>query len=187
MSEGTQRKLAAIVSADVVGYSRLMGVDETGTLAALKAHRNAIDPVIFNNGGRIVKTTGDGLLLDFPTVIAAVNSCLELQKIMAERNATLPDERRMRVRIGVHLGEVMIDDDDIFGDVVNIAARLQEVADPGGISLSGAVRDTVYRHIDVGLIDLGAREFKNIAEPVALWSRPDRDSHRIDRLRKIGA
>ena len=169
MTEGTQRKLAAIVSTDVVGFSRLMGADESGTLAALKAHRNAIDPVIFNNGGRIVKTTGDGLLLDFPTVIASVKSCLEMQKIMAERNATLPDERRMQVRIGVHLGEVMIDDDDIFGDVVNIAARLQEVADPGGIALSGAARDAVYRQIDVGLIDLGARELKNIAEPVALW------------------
>jgi adenylate cyclase len=169
MSEGTQRKLAAIVSADVVGFSRLMGEDEEGTLAALKAHRNAIDPVIFSHGGRIVKTTGDGMLLEYPTVVAAVQSSLETQKIMAERSASLPADRRMQIRIGVHVGEVMIDDDDIFGDVVNIAARLQEAADPGGIALSGAARDAVHRNIDAALVDLGTREFKNIAEPVALW------------------
>ncbi len=169
MSEDTQRRLAAIVSADVAGYSRLMGVDEEGTLAALKAHRNAVDPVTFNHGGRIVKTTGDGALLEFPTVVAAVRSCLEAQRIMAEREATLPAERRMQFRMGIHVGEVMVDDGDIFGDTVNIAARIQETAEPGGISLSSAARDVVHRQIDEPMLDLGAQSFKNIAEPVSVW------------------
>ena len=164
-----ERKLAAIVSADVAGYSRLMGADEEGTLAALKAHRNSLDPLIYSHGGRIVKTTGDGLLVEYPAVVAAARSCLEAQKIMAERNATLPTDRRMQFRIGIHLGEVMVDGDDIFGDAVNIAARLQEVAEPGGISLSGAARDAVHRHIGSAMIDLGPQELKNIAEPVQVW------------------
>ena len=135
-----ERKLAAIVSADVAGYSRLMGADEEGT-AALKAHRNAVDPVIYSHGGRIVKTIGDGLLLEYPTVVAAARACIETQRIMAEHDAMLPADRRMRFRIGLHVGEVMVDEDDIFGDTVNVAARLQELAEPGGIALSGAARD----------------------------------------------
>ena len=160
MSEETQRKLAAIVSADVAGYSRLMGADEEGTLAALKAHRNAVDPVTFNHGGRIVKTTGDGVLLEFPTVVAAVRSCLESQRTMAEREATLPAERRMQFRMGIHVGEVMVDDGDIFGDTVNIAARIQESAEAGGISLSRAARDAVHRQVDepMALISFAMRK-----------------------------
>ncbi len=169
MSEGTQRKLAAIVSADVAGYSRLMGVDEEGTLAALKAHLNSVYPVIYSHGGRIVKTTGDGLLIEYPTVVAAARSCLQAQKIMAERDAMLPAERRMQFRIGVHVGEVIVDGDDIFGDTVNISARLQELAEPGGIALSGAARVAVHRHIDVAMIDLGLQSLKNIAEAVQVW------------------
>ena len=169
MPEGTTRKLAAIVSADVAGYSRLMGQDEDGTLAALKAHRNAIDPVIFNHGGHIVKTTGDGMLLEFASVVAAVEAALAAQTIMAERNATLPDERRMHFRMGLHLGEVLVDGGDIFGDAVNIAARLQEAAEPGGISLSGAARDAVQQRIEAPLVDLGETDFKNIAAPVRHW------------------
>ena len=168
MSDGTQRRLAAIASADVVGYSRLMGADEEGTLA-VKAHRNAVDPVIFNHGGRIVNTTGDGLLLEFPSVVSAVEAALAVQTIMAERNATLPNERWMQFRIGVHLGEVLVDGDDIFGDAVNIAARLQEAAEPGGISLSGSARDVVHKKIDAAIIDLGEASFKNITEPVRHW------------------
>ena len=164
-----ERKLAAIVSADVAGYSRLMGTDEEGTLAALKAHRNAVDPVIYSHGGRIVKTIGDGLLLEYPTVVAATRSCLQIQRIMAERDAMLPADRRMRFRIGIHVGEVMVDGDDIFGDTVNIAARLQELAEPGGIALSGAARDAVYRQVDATMIDLGPQSLKNIAEAVQVW------------------
>ncbi len=164
-----ERKLAAIVFADVAGYSRLMGADEEGTLAALKAHRNAVDPVIYSHGGRIVKTIGDGLLLEYPTVVAAARACLQIQRIMAERDAMLPADRRMRFRIGVHVGEVMVDGDDIFGDTVNIAARLQDLAEPGGIALSGAARDVVYRQVDATMIDLGPQSLKNIVEAVQVW------------------
>ena len=186
MTEGTERKLAAIVSADVAGYSRLMGLDEEGTLAALKAHRAAVDPVIYSHGGRIVKTTGDGLLIEYPTVISAVRASLATQRSMAERDAMLPDDRRMRFRIGVHVGEVMVDDDDIFGDTVNIAARLQERAEPGGIALSGAARDATHRQVDAAMIDLGPQALKNIAEDVQVW-RIDMDDTQQAGLRAAAA
>ncbi|MGE3742932.1 MAG: adenylate/guanylate cyclase domain-containing protein, partial [Geminicoccaceae bacterium] len=157
------------MSADVAGYSRLMGADEDGTLAALKAHRNAVDPVIFSHGGRIVKTTGDGLLLEFPTVGAAVRTALQTQQIMAERDALLPAERRMKFRIGIHVGEVIADGEDLFGDTVNVAARLQALAEPGGITLSGAARDATHRQVEAPMVDLGPQELKNIAEPVRVW------------------
>ncbi|MCW5745129.1 MAG: adenylate cyclase [Alphaproteobacteria bacterium] len=169
MDGGTTRKLAAIMSADVAGYSRLMGADEDGTLAALKAHRNAVDPVIFSHGGRVVKTTGDGLLLEFPTVVAAVRTALQAQQIMAERDALLPAERRMQFRIGIHVGEVIVDGEDLFGDTVNVAARLQGLAEPGGITLSGAARDAAYRQVEAPMVDLGPQALKNIAEPVRAW------------------
>lgn len=169
MVEGTERRLAAIVSADVVGYSRLMGTDEEGTLAALKAHRRAIDPFIFSHGGQIVKTTGDGLLLEFPSAVQAVKSALAAQTIMVERNATLPQKRQMQFRWGVHVGEILAENDDIFGNTVNIAARLQEAAEPGGISLSGQAHDAVTKIIETPLIYLGHATFKNITEPVRHW------------------
>ena len=192
MTVATQRKLAAIVSADVAGFSRLMGADEEGTLAALKAHRNAVDPVIFSHGGSIVKATGDGMLVEFPTIVAAVQCCMKAQRIMAERDATLPDARRMRFRIGVHLGEVMVDDGDIFGDVVNIAARLQEMAEPGGVALSAAARDAVHRHIDAAMIELGPQSLKNIAEPVTVWrvdmgDTQQRFAHGVRNERRCGS
>src|SRR5512132_1823037 len=121
-----QRRLAAIVSADVAGYSRLMGQDESGTLAALKAHRrDLIDPKIAEYGGRIVKTTGDGLLLDFPSVVDAVRCAVDVQRGMAERNAGVPPDRRLEFRMGINVGDIIIDGDDIFGDGVNVAARLE--------------------------------------------------------------
>jgi len=121
-----QRRLAAIVSADVAGYSRLMGQDDSGTLAALRAHRrDLIDPKIAEYGGRIVKTTGDGLLLEFPSVVDAVRCAVDVQRGMAERNAGVPPERRIDFRVGINVGDTIIDDDDIFGDGVNVAARLQ--------------------------------------------------------------
>ena len=110
-----QRRLTAVVCADVVGYSKMMGADEAGTLASLKAHRAALDPVILNHGGRIVKTTGDGLLLEFPSVVRAVTAAIEGQKLMASRNGQLPDDRRMQFRLGVHMGDVIVDEDDLFG------------------------------------------------------------------------
>jgi TolB-like protein/class 3 adenylate cyclase/tetratricopeptide (TPR) repeat protein len=164
-----QRRLSAIVCADVVGYSRLMGADETGTLATLKAHRQVIDPVIAANGGRIVKTTGDGLLIEFPSVVDAVRAGLDVQRLMAGRNAEIAADLRMLLRIGVHLGDVIIDDEDIFGDGVNIAARLQEIAEPGGICLSQPVHDSVRGKLDASFHDGGAQSLKNIAEPVRVY------------------
>lgn len=169
MAPQHERKLAAIVAADVAGFSLLMGADEDATLAALKAHRNAIEPVIFGHGGRIVKSMGDGLLIEYPTVGAAVDASLKSQAIMAERDATVPDSRRMQFRIGVHVGEVMIDGDDIYGDSVNVAARLQELAEPGGVVLSAAAHDAAHSGIDAAMVDLGPQSLKNIAAPVGVW------------------
>ena len=137
-----QRRLAAIVAADVVGYSRLMGRDESGTLAALKAlRREVVDPPIAAHGGRIVKTTGDGLLLEFPSVVDAVRCVVEVQTAMAAKVADVPEDRRIAFRIGVNLGDIIIDGDDIFGDGVNIAARLEGDRRPGGVCVSAGCID----------------------------------------------
>jgi class 3 adenylate cyclase len=130
------RRLAAILAADVVGYSRLMGEDEAGTARALREHRAAADPLIAEQGGRIVKTTGDGVLIKFGSVVGAVQCAIALQRLMTERNADIPGERQMNLRIGVHLGDVLVEGDDIIGDGVNIAARLEGIAEPGGIRIS---------------------------------------------------
>jgi TolB-like protein/class 3 adenylate cyclase len=165
-----QRRLAAIVSADVAGYSRLMGRDESGTLAALKAtRREVVDPRVTAHGGRIVKTTGDGLLLEFPSVVDAVQCVVEMQTAMAAGVADVPEDRRIAFRIGVNLGDIIIDGDDIFGDGVNIAARLQELAAPGGVCISGRVHDDVRDRLDLGFEDGGAQALKNIARPVHVW------------------
>jgi adenylate cyclase len=164
------RRLAAIVSADVVGYSLLMGRDDSATLAGLKAHRRElIDPKIAEYGGRIVKTTGDGLLLEFPSVVDAVRCAVDVQRGMAERNAGVPPEQRIDFRIGINVGDIIIDGDDIFGDGVNIAARLQTLAEPGGICVSRVVRDQVLDKLSFGFDDLGPQEIKNIARPVGVY------------------
>ncbi len=138
--ENIDRRLAAILSADVVGYSRLMGIDETGTLDALRTHRaELIDPTIAEHNGRIVKLMGDGLLVEFASAFDAVECAVAIQNGMAVRNASVPDDRRIVFRIGVNLGDVIVEDDDIYGDGVNVAARLQEVASPGGVYISGTV------------------------------------------------
>jgi adenylate cyclase len=165
-----KRRLTAIVSADVVGYSRLMGRDESGTLAALKAHlRELIDPKIAEYGGRTVKSMGDGLLLEFPSVVDAVRCAVDVQRGMAERNADVPDERQIRFRIGINVGDIIIDGNDIFGDGVNVAARLQTLAEPGGICVSRSVRDQVLDKLSFAFEDLGAQEVKNIARPVEVF------------------
>jgi TolB-like protein/class 3 adenylate cyclase/tetratricopeptide (TPR) repeat protein len=170
MSEGTQRKLAAIVSADVVGYSRLMGRDEAGTLAALRAHRaELLDPLIAKHGGRIVKTMGDGLLLEFPSVVDATRCVIEIQRGMAERNEDVDEDRCLIFRIGVNLGDIVIEGDDILGDGVNIAARLQQIAEPGGLSISGRVYEDVRDRLDVDFNNIGEQSLKNIARPVPAW------------------
>ncbi len=170
MVDRTQRRLAAIVSADVVGYSRLMGVDETGTLAALRAHRaELIDAKIAEHGGRIVKTMGDGLLLEFPSVVDATQCMVEIQLGMAGRNEGVDEDRRITFRVGVNLGDIIIEGEDILGDGVNIAARLQEIADPGGVTISGRVHDDVRNRLDTGFTDVGEQSLKNISHPIRVW------------------
>ncbi len=165
-----ERRLAAIVSADVVGYSRLMGVDESGTLAALRSHRSElIDPLIAEHGGRIVKTMGDGLLLEFSSVVAAVEYALKMQKGMAERNVSAADDKLIQFRIGVHLGDVVVDGDDIFGDGVNISARLETFCEANGVAISGTAQENIAGRIDASFVDVGEQELKNITRPVRVW------------------
>lgn len=170
MNKPTQRRLAAIVSADVVGYSKLMGVDEVGTLAALRAHRaELIDAKIAEHGGRIVKTMGDGLLLEFPSVVDATTCAIEMQEGMAARNAKVPDDKRITFRIGVNLGDIIIEGEDILGDGVNIAARVEALAEPGGVAISGRVHDDVRDRLATNFTDAGEQALKNIARPVQVW------------------
>ncbi|MCS3564904.1 adenylate cyclase [Bradyrhizobium elkanii] len=165
-----ERRLAAILCADIAGYSRMMGADEAGTHASFKAHRSAIYPIILNHGGRIVKNTGDGFLLEFPSIIGAIEAAVAMQTLMAERNEHLPADRAMHFRMGVHMGDVMADEDEVFGDDVNIAVRLETVATPGGIAVSDKARTEAGRRLAVTLVDAGPHRFKNIAEPVNVWT-----------------
>ena len=166
----TSRRLAAILAADVAGYSRLMGEDEEGTLASLKAIRRELgDPKVKEHRGRIVKTTGDGLLIEFSSVVDAVRCAVEVQRAMAQRNAVVPEEKRIEFRIGVNLGDIIRDGRDIFGDGVNIAARLEALAEPGGICVSRVVHDQVRDKLDLAFKDLGEQQVKNIARPLHVW------------------
>ncbi|MBR1225359.1 MULTISPECIES: adenylate/guanylate cyclase domain-containing protein [unclassified Bradyrhizobium] len=168
---GPERRLAAVLAADMVGYSRLMEVDETGTLARLKTHRiELIDPVITKNHGRIIKTTGDGMLVEFRSVADAVLCAAEIQRRMARRNADVSPARWIQFRIGINLGDIIVEDNDIFGDGVNVAARLEMLAEPGGICVSGAVRDQVGQRLDdVAFEDLGEQSVKNIVRPIRVF------------------
>jgi adenylate cyclase len=161
-----ERRLAAIVCADVAGYSRMMGADEAGTHATFKAHRSAIYPIVLNHGGRVVKNTGDGFLLEFPSVVGAIESAIGMQTLMAERNNHLPADRVMQFRLGVHMGDVIADEDEVFGDGVNIAVRLEAVAVPGGVAVSAKAYNEASKHLSFTLVDAGSHRFKNIAEPV---------------------
>src|SRR6266567_588382 len=164
------RRLAAILAADVASYSRLMGADEEGTLAALKALRRELsDPKIKEHHGRIVKTTGDGLLVEFGSVVDAVRCAVDVQREMAERNADAPADKRIEFRIGINLGDIIKDKGDIFGDGVNIAARLEALAEPGGICVSRVVRDQVRDKLDFIFDDKGEQQVKNIARPVRVY------------------
>ena len=171
--EPVERRLAAILAADVAGYSRLMGEDEEGTLAALKAIRRELgDPRITEHRGRIVKTTGDGMLVEFPSVVDAVRCAVEVQREMALRNTEIPAERRIEFRFGINLGDIIIEDDDIYGDGVNVAARLEALAEPGGICVSRVVRDQVRDKLDFAFEDLGEQQVKNIARPIRVYRIP---------------
>src|ERR1700730_7864875 len=165
-----ERRLAAIVCADVAGYSRMMGADEAGTHAAFKAHRSAMYPIILNHGGRIVKNTGDGFMLEFPSVVGAIEGAIAMQALMAERNGQLPADRIMQFRMGIHMGDVMADEDDVFGDDVNLAARLETIAIPGGVAVSAKAYGEASKHLSAPLVDAGIHRFKNIEEPVSVWS-----------------
>jgi TolB-like protein/class 3 adenylate cyclase len=165
-----QRRLAAIVCADVAGYSRMMGADEAGTHAAFKAHRTAIYPIILNHGGRMVKNTGDGFLLEFPSVVGAIEAAIEMQRLMAERNAQLPADRVMRFRMGAHMGDVIADEDEVFGDDVNIAVRLESVAAPGGVAVSAKAYLEAGKHLSTALVNAGRHRLKNIGELVNVWT-----------------
>ena len=165
------RRLAAILAADVAGYSRLMGADEEGTHERLKAHRRALaDPKIGEHSGRIVKTTGDGLLVEFASVVDAVRCAAEVQRAMLDREAGMPEDRRIRFRIGINLGDIIVDGDDIFGDGVNVAARLEALAEPGGICISRMVRDQIRDKLAYAFEDLGEQSVKNIARPVRVYA-----------------
>jgi len=166
-----ERRLAAILAVDVAGYSRLMGRDEEGTLAALRAIRRELgDPKIKEHRGRIVKTTGDGLLVEFASVVDAVRCAVDVQREMAIRNANIPPERRIEFRMGINLGDIIVEDGDIFGDGVNLAARLEGLAEPGGICVSARVRSDATGKVDVVFDDLGDQQVKNIARPVHVFS-----------------
>ena len=173
------RRLSAIVAADVAGYSRLMGLDEVGTARVLREHRVVSDALVAKHGGRIVKTTGDGVLLEFPSVVDAVECAVAVQAVMAERNEGVPADRRMLFRIGINLGDILIEGDDILGDGVNIAARLEGIAEPGGICISSSAYDQVRGKVAVEFTDLGEQRLKNIDRPIRLYAaRSASDSRR---------
>ena len=165
-----ERRLAAIVCADVAGYSRMMGADEAGTHATFKAHRSAIYPIILNHGGRLVKNTGDGFLVEFSSIVEAIESAIAMQALMAERNDHLPADRVMQFRMGVHMGDVIADEDEVFGDGVNVAVRLEAIAAPGGVAVSAKACQEASKHLSATLVDAGSHRLKNIEEPVHVWT-----------------
>jgi class 3 adenylate cyclase len=166
-----ERRLVAIVSADVVGYSRLMADDELATIRTLTAYRKEIQARVADHGGRVVDAPGDNVLAEFPTALGAVEAALEIQRALAGRNASLPEERRMEFRIGVHMGDVAVEEDRTYGDAVNIAARLEGLAEPGGVCISAAVHEQVARKLSAEFEDLGDQSAPT-ARGRALRSRP---------------
>jgi TolB-like protein/class 3 adenylate cyclase len=169
-SKHVERRLAAILAADVAGSCRLIGIDEEGTLAQLKALRKTLfDPKISDHRGRIVKNTGDGALVEFGSVVDAVRCAVEIQRGMAEQNIDVPHVKRIEFRIGIHVGDIIIEDDDIFGDGVNIAVRLEGIAEPGGICISDDAHRQVRGKVESTLEDMGSQSLKNIAEPMRAW------------------
>src|SRR4029434_10725796 len=164
------RRLAAIVAADVAGYSRLMGLDEVATARTLREHRKVTDALVAKHGGRLVKSTGDGVLLEFPSVVDAVECAVAVQAVMAQRNEDVPQERRMLCRIGISVGDILIEGDDILGDGVNIAARLEGIAEPGGICISSSAYEQVRGKVAIEFADLGEQRLKNIDRPVRVYT-----------------
>jgi class 3 adenylate cyclase len=177
-----QRRLAAIFAADVAGYSRLTGADEEGTIARLRElRRELIDPAIAEHRGRIVKTTGDGILIEFASVVDAVRCAVEVQRGMATCNTDVPADRRIEFRVGIHLGDVVVEGDDLLGDGVNVAARLEAIAEPGTVCLSGDAYRQVQGKVEITAEDLGEQRLKNISQPVRVYRVSPRE-----RARKAG-
>src|SRR5215469_13223730 len=168
-ARSVERKLAAIFAADVEGYSRLMGQDEVGTLRTLTAYRVIIDRLIASHRGRIFNTAGDSVLVDFASAVDAVQCAVAIQEAIAKENDDRPAGEQMRFRIGIHVGDIMVQGDNLFGDAVNIAARLEALAEPGAICVSGVVRDHIGTKLPVGFIDLGEQRMKNIAQPIRAY------------------
>jgi class 3 adenylate cyclase len=169
-SKRLDRRLSAVLAADVAGYGRLVGADEEGTIGQLKAHRAALfDAKLAEHNGRLVKTTGDGLLAEFASVVDAMRCAVDVQRGMVARNAQVPEDKRIEFRIGVHVGDIIVEDDDIFGDGVNVAARLEGLAEPGGICVSARVQEDAEGRLDVGFTDEGEQQLKNIARPVHVY------------------
>ena len=164
-----RRRLAAILAADIAGYSRLMHADEAATVRDLKAHQSVILPLIGHHGGRIIDTAGDGIMAEFPSVVGATECAVEIQTVMAERNEGVPESRRMRFRIGINLGDVIHDETRIYGDGINIAARLEALAQPGGVLVSNTVYDQVRGKLPFTFEDVGERQVKNIEQPVRMY------------------
>ena len=163
------RRLAAIVAADVEGYSRLMGADDEGTLRLLSDRRQEMDNLIEQYGGRIANTAGDSVIAEFPSVVAALECAIAIQKSHVQANAELPQNQRIAFRIGIHLGDVLVKDGDLFGDGVNIAARLEQLAEPGGIALSSRVKEEIAGKLTIKTENLGTHDLKNIAKPIGVW------------------
>ncbi|MGJ4890679.1 adenylate/guanylate cyclase domain-containing protein [Bradyrhizobium sp. HKCCYLR20261] len=181
-----ERRLAAILCADVAGYSRMMGIDEAGTHAAFKAHRGAIHPIILNHAGRIVKHTGDGFLLEFASAASAIQFGIEMQCLMAERNADLPAERSMRFRLGIHKGEFTIDEGQAFGDGINVAVNLESIATPGGVAVSAKAYEEASAQLPIRLSSAGSFQFRNQPEPVQAWIwEPGSETASHDRTQRL--
>jgi class 3 adenylate cyclase len=174
-TSSVNRRLAAILAADIAGYSRLMGEDEAATVRDLKAHQAVVLPLVGRHGGRVIDTAGDGIFAEFPSAIGAMECAIEIQAVMAARNADVPEPRRMRFRIGINLGDVIHDESRIYGDGIDVAARLESVAEPGGICLSRQVFDQVSRAVKAEFQPLGPRSLKNIAQPVDVFALPPSD------------
>ena len=169
-SEHVERRLAAILAADVAGSCRLIGIDEEGTLARLKALRRTLfDPKIAEHHGRVVKNTGDGALVEFGSVVDAVRCAVEIQRCTAEQNIDVPKVKQIELRIGIHVGDIIIDENDIFGDGVNIAVRLEGIAEPGGVCISDDAYRQVRGKVEIACDDMGPQPLKNIAEPMRAW------------------
>src|SRR3989454_8372760 len=164
-----ERKLTAILSADVQGYSRLMGEDEEATIRTLTAYRTVLATFIVQHHGRVVDSPGDNLLAEFASVVDAVRCAVEIQQELKARNAELPDQRKMEFRIGINLGDVVIEGERLYGDGINVAARLESLADPGGICISGTVHEQIQDKLALGYEDGGEQTVKNIARPVRVW------------------